>query len=92
MAFSDAPRHDSPHHRKLDTKQHASSTSRLRSPTPAPAKMLDITHFEEVFAPDTHRGDIYPHSTVNAIRANRRTLGGALFFDKLLSQLQVKSN
>ncbi|KAH7049425.1 nuclear pore complex assembly-domain-containing protein [Macrophomina phaseolina] len=53
--------------------------------------MLDITHFEEVFAPDTHRGDIYPHSTVNAIRANRRTLGGALFFDKLLSQLQVKS-
>ncbi|KAK0650175.1 Protein ELYS [Lasiodiplodia hormozganensis] len=53
--------------------------------------MLDINDFEAVFASDLTGGDIYPHATVNAIRANRRTLGGTLFFDRLLAQLHVKS-
>ncbi|OJD35871.1 elys-like domain [Diplodia corticola] len=53
--------------------------------------MLDINDFAAVFASDASGGDIYPHPTVNAIRANRRTLGGTLFFDRLLAQLHVKS-
>ncbi|EOD51824.1 hypothetical protein UCRNP2_1380 [Neofusicoccum parvum UCRNP2] len=53
--------------------------------------MLDINDFEAVFASDAIGGDIYPHAVVNAIRGNRRTLGGSLFFDKLLAQLHVKS-
>ncbi|KKY14773.1 hypothetical protein UCDDS831_g07949 [Diplodia seriata] len=53
--------------------------------------MLDINDFAAVFASDASGGDIYPHPTVNAIRANRRTLGGTLFFDRLLAQLNVKS-
>lgn len=56
------------------------------------ATMLDINDFEAVFASDLTGGDIYPHATVNTIRANRRTLGGTLFFDRLLAQLHVKSN
>lgn len=54
--------------------------------------MLDINEFDVVFTSDDGTGEIYPHATVNAIRANRRTLGGSLFFDKLLAQLHVKSN
>ncbi|KAK7521497.1 nuclear pore complex assembly-domain-containing protein [Phyllosticta citriasiana] len=50
--------------------------------------MLDIYEFSAVFPSGT---EIYSQNVQNTIRANRRTLGGSLFFDKLLGQLHVKS-
>lgn len=50
--------------------------------------MLDIYEFSAVFPSGT---EIYSQNVQNNIRSNRRTLGGSLFFDKLLGQLHVKS-
>ncbi|KAF2144504.1 uncharacterized protein K452DRAFT_245384 [Aplosporella prunicola CBS 121167] len=51
--------------------------------------MLDVNDFEAVFSFDPNY--TYSQTTITSINSNRRTLGGTLFFDKLLAQLHIKS-